>query len=95
MRRTDSASHKFVAGQGPAAGPGNNPELWVQLGEEARNTNQAILEMVQELKDEMAWLQEDNARITMEQERIIKSLSGRQNQEPLNPNFEQQRVSGE
>lgn len=39
MRRAGSASHRFVAGQGPAE---NNPELWVQLGEEARNTNLAI-----------------------------------------------------
>ena len=51
MGRADSASHGFVVGQGPTE---NNPELWVQLGEEARNTNLAILETVQELKNEMA-----------------------------------------
>lgn len=54
MRRTDSTSHKFVVGQGPATGPERRPELWLQLGEEARNTNLAILETVQELKNEMA-----------------------------------------
>eukprot|EP00253_Pinus_taeda_P018524 PITA_18524 len=59
MRRARSASHKCVVGQGPAE---NNPELWVPLGEEARNTNLAILETVQELLNEMARLREDNAR---------------------------------
>ena len=43
-----------------------NPELWVQLGAETRNTNLAILETVQELKNEMARLREDNARLTLE-----------------------------
>jgi len=54
-----------------------------------------ILETVQELKNEMAWLREDNVTLTMEQERIIKSLFDKQNQEPLNPSVEQQRVSEE
>lgn len=92
MRRVASVSHRFVVGQGPAE---NNPELWVHLGEEARNTNLAILETVQGLKNEMAQLREDNARLTMEHERIIKSLSDKQNQQPLNPSVEQQRMSGE
>ena len=95
MRRIDSVSHKFVVGYGPATGPKNNPELWVQLGEEARNTNLAILEIVQELKNEIARLREDNTRITMEEERILKSLSDKQNQQPLNPSTEQQRMSEE
>ena len=43
----------------------------------------------------MARLQEDNARLTMEHERIIKSLSDRQNQQPPNPSTEQQRISEE
>eukprot|EP00253_Pinus_taeda_P021744 PITA_21744 len=81
-------------GQG-APGPENNPELRVQLGEEARVTNQAILETVQELKNEMERLQEDNARLTMEQERILKSLSNQQNQVPANPSMQQQRISEE
>eukprot|EP00253_Pinus_taeda_P018132 PITA_18132 len=81
-------------GQG-ATGAENNPKLWVQLGEEARVINQAILETVQELKNEMARLREDNARLTMEQERILKSLSDRQNQLPVNPSAEQQRMSEE
>jgi len=65
MRRADNVSRRFVVGQGPATGLENNPELWVQLGEEARNTNLAILEIVQELKNEMARLWEDNMRLTM------------------------------
>lgn len=43
----------------------------------------------------MARLREDNARLTMEQERIIKSLSDKKNQQPLNPSAEQQRMSRE
>eukprot|EP00253_Pinus_taeda_P012142 PITA_12142 len=94
MRRAEHTPRRPVMGQG-APGAENNPELWVQLGEEARVTNQAILETVQELKNEMARLREDNARLTMEQERILKSLSDRQNQIPVNPSAEQQRMSEE
>eukprot|EP00253_Pinus_taeda_P015343 PITA_15343 len=94
MRRADNTTRRPVMGQ-VVSGPENNPELWVQLGEEARVTNQAILETVQELKNEMARLREDNARLTMEQERILKSLSDRQNQLPVNPSAEQQRISEE
>eukprot|EP00253_Pinus_taeda_P021183 PITA_21183 len=94
MRRAEHTPRRPVMGQG-ATGAENNPELWVQLGEEARVTNQAILENVQELKNEMARLREDNARLTMEQERILKSLSDRQNQLPVNPSAEQQRMSEE
>eukprot|EP00253_Pinus_taeda_P011491 PITA_11491 len=43
MRRTDGASNRYTAGQG-THDPEINPELWVQLGEEARVTNQEILE---------------------------------------------------
>lgn len=43
MTRTDSASRRFGVGQGPPTSPENNPELWVQLGEEACNTNLEIL----------------------------------------------------
>eukprot|EP00253_Pinus_taeda_P017986 PITA_17986 len=94
MRRADNTTRRPVIGQG-IPGPEINPELWVQLGEEARTTNQAILETVQELKNEMARLREDNARLMMEQERILKSLSERQNQVPVNPSMEQQRMSEE
>lgn len=72
MRRIDNLSHKNMTGQGPATGPETNPEIWVQLEEEARNTNLVILETVQELKNEMAYLREDNARLTMEQENISR-----------------------
>eukprot|EP00253_Pinus_taeda_P016846 PITA_16846 len=94
MRRADSTTQRPVAGPG-VPGFENNPELWVQLGGETRTTNQAILETVQELKNEMARLREDNARLTMEQERILKSLSERQNQIPVHPSMEQQRLSEE
>lgn len=54
MRRIDNIPHRNVTGLGPATFPENNPEVWVQLGEEPHNTNLTILEMVQELKNEMA-----------------------------------------
>ena len=72
MQRASSTPHRSTADQGPATNPRDNPELWVQLGEETRSTNLAILETVQELKNEMDRLREDNARLTMEQERILK-----------------------
>lgn len=75
--------------------PRENPELWVQLGAKTRSTNLAILETVQELKNEMSHLQEDNARLTVEQERILKSLSDRQNPPLANPSVEQQRATEE
>lgn len=47
----DSVSHRIVTGLGPTTCPKTNPEIWVQLGEEACNTNLTILEIVQELKN--------------------------------------------
>eukprot|EP00253_Pinus_taeda_P016580 PITA_16580 len=43
----------------------------------------------------MARLREDNARLTVEQERILKSLSDRQNPPLANPSAEQQRATEE
>ena len=77
--------------QGAGNVPLENPELWIQLSEETRSTNFAILETVQELKNEMARLREDNARLTVEQERILKSLLDRQNPPLSNPSAEQQK----
>eukprot|EP00253_Pinus_taeda_P013044 PITA_13044 len=71
--------------QGADSIPRENLELWVQLGAETRSTNLAILETVQELKREMARLREDNTRLTVEQERILKILSDRQNPPLANP----------
>lgn len=71
---TNNVSHRNVAGLGSTTFSENNREIWVQLGEEARNTNLTILEIVKELNNEMARLREDNVRLTMEQERIMKSL---------------------
>lgn len=95
MQGASSAPHRTIADQEPATNPRSNPELWVQLGEETRSTNLAILETVQELKNEMARLREDNARLTMEQERILKSLSEKQNPPLVNPSAEQQRMTEE
>eukprot|EP00253_Pinus_taeda_P029692 PITA_29692 len=81
--------------QGADSIPRENPELWVHLGAETHSTNLAILETVQELKREMERLREDNARLTVEQERILKSLSDRQNPPLANPSAEQQRATEE
>ena len=81
--------------QGNSSNPWENPELCVQLGEETRSTNVAILETVQELKNEMKRLREDDARLTVEHERILKSLSDRQNRPLSNPSAEQQRMTEE
>eukprot|EP00253_Pinus_taeda_P019525 PITA_19525 len=81
--------------QGAGSVPQENPELWIQLGAETRSTNLAILQTVQELKSEMARLREDNARLTEEQERILRSLSNKQNPPLANPSAEQQRGTEE
>ena len=95
MQGSGSTPYRPASNWGPATNFGDNPELWVQLGEETRSTNLAILEIVQELKNEMAWLREDNARLTMEQERILKSLSDKQNPPLANPSAEQQKMTEE
>eukprot|EP00253_Pinus_taeda_P018941 PITA_18941 len=81
--------------QGAGSVPQENPELWIQLGAETCSTNLAILQTVQELKSEMARLREDNAQLTVEQERILKTLSGKQNPPLANPSAEQQRGTEE
>lgn len=85
MRRTSSAPHGNLDRPDNVSHPQGNPEIWVQLGEEGRNTDLAILRTIQELKDEMACLREDNARLNMEQERILKSLSDKQHQQRSHP----------
>lgn len=56
MRRTSSAPHGNMSRSDNVTHPQGNPEIWVQLGEEGRSTNLTILEIVQELKNEMARL---------------------------------------
>lgn len=63
MRRIGNALHVPMIEPGPASFPETNPEVWVQLGEEPRNTNVTILETMQDLKGEMARLREDNERL--------------------------------
>ena len=90
-----AANSKMEEMPGAVGIPQENAELWVQLGAETRSTNLAILQNIQELKSEMARLREDNARLTVEQERILKSLSGKQNPPLANPSAEQQRTTEE
>jgi len=88
MEGISSVPHRPAADQRPTTNPRDNPQLWVQLGDETRCTNLAILETVQELKNEMARLWEDNERLAMEQERILKSLYDKQNPTLVNPSPE-------
>jgi len=53
------------------------------------------METIQELKDEMARLQEDNERMMQEQEKIMKILLERQNHQPLIPSPEHVNMTGE
>ena len=95
MQGSGSAPRRPAANMGPATNFGDNAELLVQLGEETRSTNLTILETVQELKNEMARLRKDNARLTMEQKRILKSLSDKQNPPLANPSAEQPKTTEE
>ena len=95
MRKTGNLLHSSVMGTGPASFQEGNPKVWVQLDDEPRNTNLDIMVTIQELKDEMARLQEDNQRLMQEQEKIMKSLSDRQNHWPLAPNPESENTIGE
>eukprot|EP00253_Pinus_taeda_P011753 PITA_11753 len=79
MRRAGSAPHRSTVGQGPALNPGDNPELWVQLGEETRSTNLAILEMLYEydhnLKARLAIFQlQGKATLWWEEVKIVKGV---------------------
>eukprot|EP00253_Pinus_taeda_P012585 PITA_12585 len=82
MRRAENTSRRPVMGQNMTGGD-NNPELWVQLGEEVRITNQAILETVQELKNEMA-------RFSEEQNHHIPPEGSEEQEERSDNAFEQQ-----
>ena len=72
MRRENSAPHGNLDQPDNVGQPWGNPELWVQLGAEGRNIDSTLMMTVQELKDEMARLSADNARLNVEQERILK-----------------------
>eukprot|EP00253_Pinus_taeda_P013421 PITA_13421 len=96
MRRAENTSRRPVMGQNMTGGD-NNPELWVQLGEEARITNQAILETVQELKNEMARQNQLPANPSVEHPRLSEEHNhhippeGSEEQEERSDNaFEQQ-----
>lgn len=63
LRKIGNTPHRSMTGLGLACFQEPNPEVWVKLREEPCNTNTTILETVQELKDEMARLREDNERL--------------------------------
>lgn len=88
MRISNSAPHRNEARLETITQPQGNHEIWVQLGEETHNTKLTILETVHELKNEMARLRDDNTILTLEQEKILKSLSDKQNHRQPNPSPE-------
>ena len=67
-----------------------NPEMWVQLTveqhqktsrlhEEQQQQTTFFLNTVQQLQEEMIRVRRDNERLLRDQEKILKSLSDRQN----------------
>jgi len=95
MRRANSAPYGNLNQPDNGGQPQGNPEIWVQLGAEGRNADSTLMRTVQELKDEMARLRADNARLNIEQERILKSLSDKQHQKQSHPRPEQAQITDE
>jgi len=95
MCRTRNPPLRSAIGTGATSFQEGNPKVWVQLGEEPRNTDIDIMVIVQDLKDEMARLRADNEILMQEQEKIMKSLFDRQNNRPLVPSPEHRNVSRE
>ena len=81
MRRANNAPYGNLEPPDNMEKPQGNSEFWVQLGAAGRTTDSTLLRTLQELKDEMARLRADNARLNVEHERILKSLSDKQHQQ--------------
>lgn len=86
MRRIGYIPPRTAIGIGLNTSIEGHPKMWVQLREEAWNVNTILYEIVQQLKDEMARLREDNERLMQEEENILKSLFERQNHRKRDPN---------
>lgn len=95
MRRIMNLPSRSVMGIGPTSFQEGNLEVWVQLDDEPWNTDTDIMVTLQGLKDEMAWLWADNERLMQEHEKIMKSLSDRQNSRPLVLRPEHRNISRE
>ena len=66
MRRANSAPYGNPEPPDNVEQPQGNYEFWVQLGAAGRTTDSTLLRTLQELKDEMAQLRVDNARLNVE-----------------------------
>eukprot|EP00253_Pinus_taeda_P029666 PITA_29666 len=95
MRRANSAPYGNPEPPDNVEQPQGNSEFWVQLGAAGRTTDSTLFRTLQELKDEMAQLRADNARLNVEQERILKSLSDKQHQQQSHPRPEQAPIADE
>eukprot|EP00253_Pinus_taeda_P011685 PITA_11685 len=95
MRRANSAPYGNLNQPENGGQPQGNPKIWVQLRAEDRNADSTLLRTVEELKDEMDRLLADNARLNIEQERILKSLSDKQHQQQSHPRPEQAQITDE
>lgn len=62
MRRTRLTPLRLVIGEVTTSFPETNLEVCVELGEGSHNTNDVILETIQELKNGMARFQVDKER---------------------------------
>ena len=80
----------------PQAQPVMDPEMWVQLSveqhwktsrllEEKQHQTNFLLNTVQQLQEEMVRVRKDNEWLLQEQEKILKSLSDKKNQEVEHP----------
>ena len=79
--------------------------MWVQLGieqhqrsnrlmEEQQQQTRILLHTVQQLQEEMERVRQENARMMQEQERILKSLSDKQNHRNENPSADREHQEG-
>ena len=79
--------------------------MWVQLGieqhqrsnrliEEQQHQTRILLHTVQQQQEEMERVRKDNARMMQEQERILKSLSDKQNQRVEKPSADREFQEG-
>ena len=78
-----------------------NPKMWVQLIVEQHQKTSRLLEeqqhqtifllnTIHQLQEEMLRLGKDNERFLQDQEKILKSLSDKQNQERGHPSVEKE-----
>ena len=98
MREVEASQSQLEETQVPTV---MNPEMWVQLTveqhqktsqllEEQQQQTAFLLNTVQQLQEEMIRVWKDNERLLQDQEKILKCLSDKQNQEMGHPSVEKE-----